>query len=911
MPPAATTPTPSHRLVIVDAANTMYRAFFALPPLRSPQGVPTNAALGFVTQLQKALRAESPDHVVVVMDAPGKSFRAALYPGYKATRDAQPEDLTAQIPLMRELVAALGIPLLEVPGVEADDVIATLVAQAPPDMAVTILSTDKDLMQLVSDRVALLDTMKDRRYGPAEVEARFGVPVDRVLDLRALVGDASDNIPGVKGIGEKGAAQLLREFGSLDALLDRASEVSAKRAREALLAQADAARLSRRLATLERDVVLPISLAALQPAEPDRARLGALYRELGFTRLLESLDSDAASAPRPGVPAPAVSRPEGALEVRVVETAEALAALVEALAAERHVTLSTLPPEGDAMGEPPLGLAIACGDRGAAWIPLARDGLQSAPALAPEAIFTALRPLLAGPGAKAWGGLRCQRTLVVLGEAGLELAAPAFDVEVAAFLLDPAAQRGLPAITSRFLGTPAPAFEEIAGRGAKAVASGDLAVEVVARFGAAEVSAARQLEPLLRARLADDGLAELFDGVEMPLTAVLARMERTGVRVDEAKLAELARVYEAELRRLEDEIYRLAGERFQVASPKQLQHVLFEKLKLPVVKKTKTGYSTDEAVLEQLAPQHPLPAYVLAHRRLAKLLGTYVEALPRLVSPRTGRVHPTFQQTGAATGRISCVSPNVQNIPIRTPEGVRIREAFIPAEGMRLLSADYSQVELRILAHFSGDPSLIDAFRHGEDVHRRTWAEVAGKRAEDVTADERARAKAVNFGIVYGSSAFGLAQQLGIATAEAQATIDAYFARYRGVRRFLDDTIREARERGFVRTLFGRRRYLPDLASRNRVLRNAAERMAVNSVIQGTAADLIKRAMVAIDATLEQGELRARMILQVHDELVFEVSPEDEPALRALVTRRMRGAGELRVPLEVEVGTGNNWREAH
>jgi len=946
VPPTPNTPSAAGRLVVVDAANTIYRAFFALPPLRSPKGVPTNAALGFVTQLQKVLREESPDHVVVVMDAPGKSFRAEIYPAYKATRDKQPEDLSAQIPLVRELVAALGIPLLEVPGVEADDVIATLVAKAPPEMPITILSTDKDLMQLVSDRVRLLDTMKDRRFGPAEVEERFGVPVERVLDLRALVGDPSDNIPGVKGIGEKGAAQLLREFGSLDALLERAAEVPGKRAREALLAQADEARLSRRLATLERDVALPVGLDALHRTAPDTERLRALYRDLGFTRLLEGLDAasgaaapagaatassarsvgsasraaaaletaDTGAAPSAAAPA-AIAGDVHAPTVEIVDTPDALAALVARLAGATRITLATLPPEGDAMRDPAVGLALATDAARAAWIPLGRHSLVSGPALAPETVLAALRPRLVGADATAWGGLRCQRTLVVLGEAGLELPAPAFDAEVAAFLLDPGAQRGLPAIASRFLGVASAAFEAIAGRGAKAIAAGDLPVEAIAAFAAGEACTAHRLEPVLRERLEADGLAALFDQVEMPLAAVLARMERTGVRIDEAKLAELARVYTAELRRLEDEIHRLAGERFQVGSPKQLQHVLFEKLKLPASKKTKTGFSTDEAVLEQLAPQHPLPAHVLAHRRLAKLLGTYVEALPRLVNPRTGRVHPTFVQTGAATGRLACVNPNVQNIPIRTPEGVRIREAFVPAEGMQLLSADYSQVELRILAHFSGDESLIEAFRKGEDIHRRTWAEVAGKQPEDVSADERARAKAVNFGIIYGSSAFGLAQQLGIASAEAQATIDAYFARYRGVRRFLDETIQEARERGFVKTLFGRRRYLPDLASRNRVLRNAAERMAVNSVIQGTAADLIKRAMVAIDAALGRGGAPvpggARMILQVHDELVFEVRETDEPALRALVTARMRGAGELRVPLDVEVGVGRSWREAH
>jgi DNA polymerase-1 len=500
---------------------------------------------------------------------------------------------------------------------------------------------------------------------------------------------------------------------------------------------------------------------------------------------------------------------------------------------------------------------------------------------------------------------------MLFAEYGVSLSLPHFDAELAGQLLDAGNQRALPALASQLLGARLRSWEDLAGRGAKAVAAADLPVEAVARWAGEQVCAVEALRGPARRRLSDEGVAELYDEVELPLTAVLARMERRGVRVDEAVLAGLSRDYQRELDSIERDVYRLADEEFLISSPKQLQRILFEKLKLPPSKKTKTGFSTDEGILEQLSAQHELPARVLAFRRLSKLKNTYVDALPPLVNPRTGRIHPTFNQIGAATGRLSATNPNVQNIPIRTPEGVRIREAFVPAEGRVLLSADYSQVELRILAHYSGDESLIEAFREGEDIHTRTAAEVAGIAPGDVDGDARARAKAINFGIIYGSSAFGIANQLGIATGDAQETIDAYFARYKGVRRFLDETVADAKQRDYVTTLLGRRRQLPDLASRNRVLRQAAERMAVNSVIQGTAADLIKKAMLAVDAAVERDGLPAQMILQVHDELVFEVEPGAAQELAPRISGLMEGVLSLAVPLVVDVGVGSNWREAH
>jgi DNA polymerase-1 len=891
------------RLVLVDAANCLYRAFFApFPPLRTSDGTPTKAVYVFANMLRKLLREEEPDAIAVVMDPPGGSFRRELFADYKGTREAQPEELTVQFPLARELAAAWRVPILEVEGFEADDVIATLVAKASPDTEVVIVSSDKDLMQLVGERVALLDTMKDRRIGPAEVEARFGVGPDQLLDVRALAGDSSDNIPGVKGIGEKGAAKLVQEFGTLEELLANAEKVKAKRAREALLDQADAARLSKQLATLRDDVPLPPEADSLELSEPDQETLVALYRRLEFGRLLEDLEgaSDAAAA-----------GDEVAVEVEVIADTKALEKATDALSGGPVALVLVGDPEAGGRVPEPAGLALSGSEGPAFYVPIAQPTLLAPKAMSFADAVEGLRPLLAGPKPTPWLARNAKRVQSLFAEAGVALPLPEFDVELAAFLIDPAAQRGTPVLANAWLGRTLKSFEELAGRGAKAVPASELPIEAVSQWAGEEAAALAALAPKLETRLGSDGLAELFEQIELPLTAVLSAMEREGVRVDEKKLAELSSEYERDLSAIAGRIEALAGEAFQINSPKQLGRILFEKLKLPVVKRTKTGYSTDESVLEQLSAHHELPVSVLAWRRLSKLKSTYIDALPPLVDPKSGRIHPTFHQNGAATGRISSSHPNVQNIPIRSPEGVRIREAFVPSEGRLLLSADYSQVELRIVAHYSKDESLIEAFSNDEDVHRRTAAEVNDVDPDDVTDDQRARAKAINFGIIYGSSAFGIANQLGIAQGEAQETIDRYFARYQGVRQFLDQTVEQARSDGFVRTLLGRRRYLPDLGSRNRPLRQAAERMAVNTVIQGTAADLIKKAMVEVAEALDDAGLAARMILQVHDELVFEVPKRELKALSALVCERMEAVHALSVPLKVDVGTGLNWREAH
>lgn len=907
---APSSPDPT-RLVVIDGSNTLYRAFFALPGLRAPDGRPTSAAYGFVTMLIKVLREERPTHVVVAKDPRGGSFRNAIFPEYKAGREAQPEDLRAQLPLVEALCEAFRVPILEVPDFEADDVIATLVEQAPEGAEVCIVSTDKDLMQLVRPGVVLLDTMKGRRIDDAGVEERFGVPPAQLLDLRALVGDPSDNIPGVKGIGEKGAAQLIREWGSLDALLEGAEQVKAKRAREGLLEQAEKARLSRKLATLCAEVPLELEWEAFAVQPPDRERLRALYQELGFTRLLEALDrSDPDETPAAGADSDAPSS-ETRAPVELLREDAGLAERIGWLASCETIALEPIVLGQGAAESRLVGLCVAAREGEPMHVVLGGDGLLDREGVSQEALVEAFRGLWKSGRGPGWIGFDTKMIQSLFAEAGLELPLPALDVLIAGQLLDATGAHQVSALAAEYLGRSVPSWEDLAGRGARAKSVEQLGVEAVSHWAAAQVEELLALQPVLRDRLEADGLARLYDDVEGPLTAVLSRMERAGVRIDAEQLAELSRELEKELDRIEREIHRLAGEEFLVSSPKQLQVILFEKLGLPVVKKTKTGYSTDESVLEQLAAHHDLPGRVLAWRKISKLKTTYIDALPPLVSPRTGRIHPHFHQLGAATGRLSASNPNVQNIPIRGEQGARIREAFVPAEGRLLMSADYSQVELRIVAHYSGDASLIEAFRQGQDIHRRTAAEVAGIALEEVSEEQRARAKAVNFGIIYGSSAYGLAQQLGIAAAEAQETIDAYFAQYEGVRRFLDETIEQAREQGFVRTLLGRRRALPDLASRNRTLRQAAERMATNTVIQGTAADLIKKAMVELDEALRAEGLGAQMLLQVHDELVFELPQGEQERLSALVRERMEGVAELAVPLTVEIGVGKSWRTAH
>ena len=883
------------RLVIIDAANCFYRAFFAIPLLRNRDGFPTNALLGFTNMLRKVIREEQPEGIVIALDPPGGSFRKSIYPQYKANRDAQPEDLSLQFQVLRELIDALRISKLEVPGFEADDIVATLVKKAPQNSHVVIVSTDRDLMQLVSSEVNLLDTIKNKRWGPAEVEERFGVTPEELLDFRALVGDASDNIPGVKGIGEKGAAKLIEEWGNLESVLSNSHLIKGKRTREALTENADEARLSKTLSTLRTDIPLEWDEKSFFLKDPDSEKLSSLLDRLELTRLkAELLPEEQAVSEVSGVNC----------EITCVSDGLSLSSCLNSIKTADVLSLALASPfPQSGFPEKAYGLAIGC-DRKAAFY-LDFSSLSISPTL------KSFVSLFESESAPSWMSFdtKILRSFFLIH--GFNLPDPYFDINLAAFLVNSSQKLTVESVALRAVDLHLESWEDLTGKGAKARKFSELSIDELSRVSCKQSVALFALEKNLSSQLKSTGVESLFKEIEIPLTRVLSNMECCGVRIDKDVLALLDAEFSKKLVGLERSIHKLAGEPFSIGSPKQLQRILFEKLSLPVIKKTKTGYSTDEGVLVQLAQHHDLPSQVLDFRRLSKLRSTYVKALPPLQKNQTGRVHPIFHQNGAATGRLSCSNPNVQNIPIRTEDGVRIREAFVPKDGHILISADYSQVELRVLAHYSEDLSLIDAFSKNEDIHTRTASEVSRVSIDKVSTEMRAKAKAVNFGIVYGLSAFGLSQQLGIATSEAEETIKAYFSRYEGIERFLVSTREEAKRQGYVQTLLGRRRYLPDLGSKNKMMRSAAERMAVNTVIQGTAADLIKKAMITIDRVVSSEGLQASMILQVHDELVFEVSMEQRDVLIEIVREHMENVYQLRVPLTVEVNTGTNWRGAH
>jgi len=885
----------SETLLLVDASSSIFRAFYAIPPLRTASGQATNAALGFTTMLQKVLREQRPTYVAVAWDASGPRRRTTLYPEYKATRDATPSDLRSQLGLIRRIVAAMRVRSFEYAGEEADDVIASLARfGVEHGLDVQIVSTDRDLMQLVSERCCLLDTMRERRFGVAEVTEKFGVAPHQMLDFRALTGDSSDNIPGVSGIGDKGAAKLLQDFGSLDALLARSAEIRTARQREAIERGAESARTSRELSRLRDDLPLEIELEALRSVEGDREELAKIFDELELKNLRAELGSVGTT----------VAATEPAVRTECIDDAAGVEALVTSLRGEPRIGMSLM-LEGDdeALRPALLGIAFATSSDSARLIDLRGPRAER---------LVALTPLLERTDV-IWHGWGLKAAQVALARRGITLGGVLADVGVTGYLLDPEQPNERPEVLVKSqLSRVIPSTQDVFGKGAKRLPLLGVTAQQLADVFGPRAALSLELDPVLRERYASPKLGVLLDEMERPLTAVLARMELAGVRIDERTLESLGVEITRSLGTLELEIARQAGEAFNIGSPKQLQRVLFEKLKLPPSKKTKTGFSTDESVLEELALQHELPRLVLEHRKLSKLKGTYVDALPRFVDPETGRIHGRLDQTVAATGRLSASSPNLQNIPIRTPVGQRIRAAFIAAEDRLLLSADYSQIELRILAHMSEDPALVEAFRNGVDIHRQTASHVFGVSLDEVTPVQRDQMKAVNFGILYGSSAFGLAKTLGIAQSAAAEQIRAYFARFPSVRAFLDRTIEEARQRGFTETLDGRRRFLPDLRSSNRVQRAAAERMATNSAIQGTAADLIKRAMVRLDADLRApGAPNAQMILQVHDELLFEVSQADLGAFQEQVRGRMENVASLRVPLLVQLGTGPTWLSAH
>jgi DNA polymerase-1 len=856
------------RLVLIDGHGYIYRAFFALPPLSTSKGLQTNAVYGFTNMLLKIVREQQPDYLAVAFDSKGPTKRHEEFEAYKAHRPPMPDPMAQQLPYIERMVEAFKIPTLVMEGYEADDLIGTIARQAETQgLAVTIVTADKDMLQLVSPRVTVFDTLKNKVFGEPQVVERFGVAPPLVPDVLGLMGDSTDNIPGVEGIGEKTAKKLVSEYGSVEDILARLSEIPQAKLRASLELHKDEARRSRRLATIEVNCPVTLDLSRFARQEPDTDRLVTLCRELEFTALLRTL------APGPSAPAVAVTEVDGAAFAQAMGRAREAGA----------VTLGIAWTAGPAVDAEPLAVAYAIphGERGvlqaASHDEQAIRGLTEL--LAEERVTVSahdIKPLL------LWAVRRG-----IIARCGIR------DSMLAAYLLNPnRSDQSLPPVALEYL--------------SRTVAASD-GVEAAADW----CQAAEALVEDLTARLAADGQTAVLERIELPLVPVLARMEAHGIRVDGDLLAALSKELDGQMAGMMQRLYALAGGEFNVNSPKQLAEILFTRLGLQPIKKTKTGYSTDESVLTHLAAQHELPAEILAYRQIAKLKSTYVDALPALINPRTGRIHTTFHQAVAATGRLSSSDPNLQNIPIKGPMGPRIRAAFVPEPGYTLLSADYSQIELRILAHLSGDERLLEAFRTDGDVHTDTARTLFNLPADAITPAMRRAAKTVNFGIIYGISPFGLSEQLGVSQGEAKRYIDEYFSHFAGVRRFVDATIEKARSDGFVTTLLGRKRPIPELASPIPAQRSFGERSAVNSPIQGSAADIIKLAMINIHRRLDRERLNARMLLQVHDELVFEVAQRDVDAIKALVKKEMEEAYPLAVPVRVEIGVGPNWADAH
>jgi DNA polymerase-1 len=905
-------------LVLIDGSSYLYRAFHALPPLTGPQGEPTGAVLGVLNMLLKSLREHDGAQFVVVFDAPGRTFRDDLFTAYKAHRPPMPDDLRVQIEPLLEAVQALGLPLLRISGVEADDVIGTLARRAADgDRRVLISTGDKDMAQLVGPYITLVNTMSDSTYDRDGVKAKFDVWPEQIIDYLALAGDSSDGIPGIDKVGPKTAAKWLNQYGSIDALIANADQVPGKIG-ENLRAGLDTLALSRQLATIRCDLDLPPEAADLARRPTDETALRTLYTRFGFKNLLRGLGvPDSPSATPDGsalVADPALLAAPRGYEVVLDEAA--LGRWLETLAQSTLFAFDTETTSLDYLQARIVGVSFCVEPGRAAYVPLGHDYVGAPEQLDRDAVLARLKPLLeAERPAKV--GHHLKYDAHVLANHGIALGGMAYDTMLESYVWNSVATRhDMDSAAERYLGLKTITYEEVAGKGAKQIPFSQVSIETASTYAAEDADVTLRLhrtlwpaverEPLLR---------RLYEDFEQPLVPVLQRMERRGVLIDR----EMLRRQGVELAKRAEELKAAAqaeaGTEFNVDSPKQLQQILYEKMNLPVLRKTPTGQpSTAEDVLEQLAESFTLPKLILDYRSIAKLRSTYADKLPTQVNPDTGRVHTSYHQAVAQTGRLSSTDPNLQNIPIRTPEGRRIRQAFIAPPGHVLLAADYSQIELRIMAHLSGDASLIAAFEADRDVHQATAAEVFGVPLSEVSTDQRRSAKAINFGLIYGMSAFGLARQLGIGRNEAQQYVDLYFERYPGVKAYMDRTREGARETGYVETVFGRRLYLPEIRSRNRALQQYAERSAINAPMQGTAADLIKLAMIAVDRWCEEeGQDDARLIMQVHDELVLEARQGAADRVAAAVRERMVAAGQgaLRVPLKVDVGRGMNWDEAH
>jgi DNA polymerase I len=915
-------------LVLIDGSSYLYRAFHALPPLSNSRGEPTGAVLGVLNMLLKFMNEQHPTRIAVVFDAPGKTFRDELFTEYKAHRPPMPNDLRAQIEPLLSTLRAQGLPVLRIDGVEADDVIATLACRAAAEGHRVLISTgDKDMAQLVNDSITLINTMSNTSLDRAGVKAKFDVYPEQIIDYLALVGDSTDNIPGIPKVGPKTAAKWLAQYATLDQLIANAARIEGKIG-ENLRAGLATLELSRKLTVLRTDLELPLSLEELRPSTPNVEALRELYSRYELRALLRQLEaaqhgavSEPAVTARTHPPTIEPSGPASAppptqpIECRyetIYEWSD-LERWLERLRGAQIFAFDTETTSLDYMSADLVGVSFCVEPGVAAYVPLRHTYAGAPDQLDRARVLAALEPILADPGRPKLGHHLKYDAHVLLNH-GVRLAGMRYDTMLESYVWNSVATRhDMDSTAARYLGINTLKFEDVAGKGAKQLTFDQVPIERAAQYSAEDADVTLRLHHALWPQLESvPALERLYEEIEQPLVPVLMRMENRGVLIDREMLRTQSRQISTQLQELLALARKEAGFDFNVDSPKQLQQVLYEKLNLPVLRKTPTGQpSTAEDVLEELAASFALPRIVLDYRTLAKLKSTYTDKLPEQINSRTGRVHTSYHQAVAQTGRLSSSDPNLQNIPIRRAEGRRIRQAFIAPEGYVLLAGDYSQIELRIMAHLSGDEGLLSAFADDRDVHLATAAEVFGVTLEAVSSDQRRLAKTINFGLIYGMSPFGLARQLGIERSAAQQYVERYFTRYPGVKRFMDDTRARARDTGFVETVYGRRLYLPDIRASNRQLQQYAERSAINAPMQGTAADIIKRAMIAVDGWCEREDVPARLIMQVHDELVLEVRHDAVEEVTAAVRERMAGAAELRVPLRIEIGTGANWDEAH
>jgi DNA polymerase I len=899
------------RLFLIDGMAIAYRAYFAFinRPLINSRGMNTSAIYGFVNTLDKILSVEKPEHIAVVFDTKHPTFRHQRFPDYKATREKMPEDMVEQLPWLKRIVEAYSIPSIELPGWEADDVIGTLAKRAEAEgLECMLVTPDKDYMQLVSDSVRLMRPGKTTDsydvLGVEDVREKFGVRPDQVVDVLGLMGDQSDNIPGVKGVGEKTAIPLIQEYGSIQGVYDNLDRIAKAALKAKLAEQRDMAFLSRELVTIDVQAPVEIDPQELRASPKNVSELLKIFSELELKRHLRALQETETTADDLFGAAPAIADVRSTEhEYTIVRDEAALHAMMAELSEAKEFCFDTETSGLDPLRAGIVGMSFAVRPHHAWYVPL-NDSMSAGTVLeAVASLFDGRRTVI---------GQNLKFDLLVLKTAGVSTEAPLFDTMLASYVLRPEGEHGMDALAMKHLSYSPLSIETLIGKGKGQRSMADVPLEEIAEYAAEDADVTLQLARVLRPEVEASGQIGLLHEIEFPLVPVLADMEFRGVRIDIEALADISREMEAQIDQVCEQIYGYAGETFNIGSTRQLGTILFERLKLPVGKKTKTGYSTDVTVLESLLGRHPIVEQILAYRQLSKLKSTYVDALPRMVNPGTGRVHTSYNQAVAATGRLSSTDPNLQNIPIRTERGREIRRAFIPSDDRHvLLSADYSQIELRLAAELSGDEGLLDAFIQGEDIHSSTAQRLFDVSGDELTAEMRRQAKTVNFGILYGISAFGLAQRLGISNADAKDLIDRYFQRYPRINEYITRTIAFAKQRGYVETMRGRRRYIPDISSSNRNVRMFAERTAINAPIQGSAADMIKLAMIDIHREIRKRELRAAMILQVHDELVFDAPEVEVEELRDLVVSAMKSAMKVRVPIEVEAGWGRNWLEAH